>query len=233
MNSIMSSVFGATATISIQGVLLSVLLAFALGAVLGNIYYFTSTSTTKGFVITIALIPPVTCVILLLISKNFGAGLAVAGAFALIKFKSVAGTAKEIVALFISIGVGIACGSGFLMIALISSVVIYIVFFLYCKVGIWKTKKEYKLVRFLSVEPTEKTGGIESVEAAIDNYIEAKTLIGTKYAFSKDRQKKTLQYKYRVTLKSLESERELIDQLVDLKMVFDLSIPDKKRINQL
>lgn len=76
-------------------------------------------SYTQSFVITLAMLPSVVQVIIMLVNGNIGTGVAVAGAFALVRFRSVPGTAREISAIFSAMALGLALGMGFLVIAAI------------------------------------------------------------------------------------------------------------------
>ena len=62
---------------------------------------------------SLALLPPVVALVIMLVNGNIGAGLAVAGTFALVRFRSAPGSAKEITALFFSVAIGLACGMGY------------------------------------------------------------------------------------------------------------------------
>ena len=62
---------------------------------------------------TLALLPPVVALVIMMVNGNIGAGLAVAGTFALVRFRSAPGTAKEITAIFFTVAIGLACGMGY------------------------------------------------------------------------------------------------------------------------
>ena len=62
---------------------------------------------------SVALLPPVVTLVIMLVNGNIGAGLTVAGTFALVRFRSAPGSAKEITALFFSVAIGLACGMGY------------------------------------------------------------------------------------------------------------------------
>ena len=88
--------------------LLGLLMAFA---------YMYRTRYTKSFVVTLALLPAVVCVVIMMVNGNVGTGVAVAGAFSLVRFRSVPGTAKEIGVLFLAMGVGLIAGMGYMAFA--------------------------------------------------------------------------------------------------------------------
>ena len=57
----------------------------------------------------------------MMVNGNVGTGVAVAGAFGLVRFRSAQGTAREICAIFIAMGAGLIAGMGYLAYALLFS----------------------------------------------------------------------------------------------------------------
>ena len=103
-----------TATvIAVDSFLLCLAVSLAIGAFLAFIYTYKS-RYTKSFAVTLAMLPAVVCVIIMLVNGNIGAGVAVAGAFSLVRFRSVPGTAREICAIFLAMGAGLVTGMGYL-----------------------------------------------------------------------------------------------------------------------
>ena len=99
--------------ISVTDFLLCLGCALVLGLVMAFVYMY-RTRYTKSFVVTLALLPAVVCVVIMLVNGNVGTGVAVAGAFSLVRFRSVPGTAKEICTLFLAMGAGLIAGMGYL-----------------------------------------------------------------------------------------------------------------------
>ena len=102
-----------TAVISVGDFLLCISMALLLGAVL-SVSFMYKNRYTKSFIVTLALLPAVVCVVIMMVNGNVGAGVAVAGAFSLVRFRSVPGTAKEIGMLFLAMASGLICGMGYL-----------------------------------------------------------------------------------------------------------------------
>ena len=100
-----------TAVISVADFLLCLGFSLLLGLLLALAYMY-RTSYTKSFVVTLALLPAVVCVVIMMVNGNVGAGVAVAGAFSLVRFRSVPGTAREIGTLFLAMGAGLIAGMG-------------------------------------------------------------------------------------------------------------------------
>ena len=89
-----------------------VVVALILGGVLAVVYCLRTTHSA-GFVVTLALLPATVAVVIMMVNGNLGAGVAVAGTFSLIRFRSAPGTAREICAIFIAMAVGLSCGMGY------------------------------------------------------------------------------------------------------------------------
>ena len=84
---------------------------------------------SRSFLVTLALLPAVVCVVIMMVNGNVGAGVAVAGAFSLVRFRSVPGTAREIATLFLAMAAGLICGMGYLGFALLFSLILGLVMY--------------------------------------------------------------------------------------------------------
>ena len=119
-----------TTVISVTDFLLCLGCSLVLGLVMAFAYMY-RTRYTKSFVVTLALLPAVVCIVIMMVNGNVGAGVAVAGAFSLVRFRSVPGTAKEICTLFLAMGAGLIAGMGYLGFAALFTLVMCIIFLLY------------------------------------------------------------------------------------------------------
>lgn len=97
LNNLFTGIFDTTMTevISVPDFLLCVAVSLLIGAFLAWVYTYKSRYTT-GFAITLTMLPAMVCIVIMMVNGNVGAGVAVAGAFSLVRFRSVPGTAKEI-----------------------------------------------------------------------------------------------------------------------------------------
>lgn len=95
-------------------VCMAVSLVLGLGIALLCMY---KSSYTQSFAITLAMLPSVVQVIIMLVNGNIGTGVAVAGAFGLVRFRSTPGTAKEIGMIFLAMAIGLANGMGYVILA--------------------------------------------------------------------------------------------------------------------
>lgn len=106
LNTLFQGVFTSTTTIQIPQFLLCIAVSLAIGLFLSFLYMHKS-HYTKSFVVTLALLPAVVCVVIMMVNGNVGAGVAVAGAFSLVRFRSVPGSAKEIGTIFLAMAAGL------------------------------------------------------------------------------------------------------------------------------
>ena len=103
-------------SITLESFLICVFAALVLG-LLTALVFTAHGHHTGSLTLSLAMLPPVVTLIIMLVNGNIGAGLAVAGTFALVRFRSVPGSAKEITGLFFSVALGLACGMGYVAIA--------------------------------------------------------------------------------------------------------------------
>ena len=107
-----------TAPMSIGQFLACLFTALVLG-VLASVVFSLKKHHTNSLAISIALLPAVVTVVIMMVNGNVGAGLAVAGTFALVRFRSQPGSAREITGLFFAVAIGLACGMGYILLAVI------------------------------------------------------------------------------------------------------------------
>lgn len=109
-------------TITVSTLLICLGCAVALGIFTALVFLFKSRHSAS-FALTLALLPVTIAVVIMLVNGNVGTGIAVAGAFTLVRFRSVPGTAREIAAIFTAMAQGLAIGMGYVGIAAIFFVV--------------------------------------------------------------------------------------------------------------
>ncbi len=102
-----------TAVIAPEQFLLCIAVSLVIGLVLCAMMLW-RTRPSAGFAITLATLPAVVCVVIMMVNGNVGAGVAVAGAFSLVRFRSAPGSAREIGAIFAAMGAGLMTGMGYL-----------------------------------------------------------------------------------------------------------------------
>ena len=193
--------------ISITDFLLCLGFSLVLGLVMAFTYMY-RTRYTKSFVVTLALLPAVVCVVIMLVNGNVGTGVAVAGAFSLVRFRSVPGTAKEICTLFLAMGAGLIAGMGYLGFSVLFTVVMCAMFLLYNRLdfGTKKNADAYKTFSITIPEDLDYSGVFDDIFA---EYTVSHDLARVKSTNMGSMFKLT----YNVVLQDASREKEMIDKI--------------------
>ena len=209
MEELISSIYDSQAVTSIS--MTDFAASFAVSIVLGLLIaaaYMHNTRYTKSFVVTLAMLPAIICVIIMMVNGSVGTGVAVAGAFSLVRFRSVPGTAKEICAFFLAMGTGLITGMGYLGLAAVFSAVLSlaIVIFNHVDLGTKKNADRYKSIRVMIPEDLDYTGVFDGI---FEEYTSSCELVNVKTTNMGSMFRLT----YDVVLKDPSREKELIDML--------------------
>ena len=184
--------------ISAPNFLLCIGTSLLIGIFLAAVYAYKS-KYTKSFVATLAIIPAAVC--------NIGAGVAVAGAFSLIRFRSVAGSAREIGAIFIAMASGMIAGMGYLAYAALASVLLGTAMFVYYKVISGKgSENKEKVLRITIPEDLNYTDVFNDIFEKYTKKYESLSVKTTNMG-------SLFKLTYNITLKDASQEKEMIDAL--------------------
>ncbi|MBP3815355.1 MAG: DUF4956 domain-containing protein [Firmicutes bacterium] len=196
-----------TGTLTVQSFMISLAVALVLGAIMALALSFKARHST-GFLISIATLPAIVAVIIMMVNGSLGASVAVAGAFSLVRFRSNPGTAREISAVFLAMAVGLACGIGYPGFATLFAIIIMIALLVYDKIPALNGRNG-SLARTLRVtvpEDLDYTGVFDDIFNAYTSDIR---LTGIKTTNLGSLNKLT----YDVTLKEAGSEKKMIDEI--------------------
>ena len=107
------------------------LLCVGVALVIGGMIAFTASRRSgynRSFLASLLAMPALSCVVIMMVNGNVGAGVATAGAFSLVRFRSAAGSAKEIALIFLSMVAGLIAGMGYLAYAVLFALILCLVF---------------------------------------------------------------------------------------------------------
>ncbi len=195
-----------TQVIEVGDFLLCLGVSLVLGLIMAVAYMFKN-EHTKSFLVTLALLPAVVCVVIMMVNGNIGAGVAVAGAFSLVRFRSAPGSAKEIVTIFLAMGAGLIAGMGYLGFAALFTVIMCVMFLIYNAVaGNAKSEVVKKNSKITIPEDRDYTGASDDSFAEYtrkNELVKAKTTnMGSMFRLT-----------YNVTLRDATREKEMIDRI--------------------
>ena len=198
-----SIITGTGITVSSFFICTAVSLALGLGAALLSMY---KSKYTRSFVITLALLPAMVQIIIMMVNGNIGAGVAVAGAFGLIRFRSAPGSAKEIGLVFLATAIGLATGMGYVVIAAVFFAIIAAFALLLTAVGFGAGAADERELRITIPESLDYDGLFDDVFAKYTRSAELDrvktTNMGTLYELS-----------YKVVLRDASGTKAFLDEL--------------------
>ena len=190
---------------NIYTILLSVGVALLLGLIIALTHKATS-KYNKNFLTTLTLLPLLVTSVILVVNGNLGMGVAVAGTFSLVRFRSIAGTSKEILSVFFTMAIGLTIGAGYVILASVITVIGCLMIFILDRTAIFEKNKNEKYLKITIPE------NIDYTEVFID--------ILNKYTskYNLEQVKTTnlgsmFELKYLVTLNNNINEKKFIDEL--------------------
>ena len=196
-----------TTVISVPHFLLCIGVSLVIGLIIA-LSYMIRTRYTKSFVVTLALLPAVVCVVIMMVNGNVGAGVAVAGAFSLIRFRSVPGTAKEIGTIFLAMGAGLIAGMGYLGYAVLFTIILCAIFIAYNHLN-FGSKKNAAIYKTLNITIPEDLDYTNVFEEILEQYTRSYELTNVKTTNMGSMFRLT----YDIVLKNAQLEKEMIDKL--------------------
>ena len=164
--------------------------------------------STKRFFIVASLIPFVVGAVITFVNGNIGAGVAIGGAFSLIRFRSAQGTADEIAAILIAMGAGIAFGMGYLAYGVIILLVLALLYFLFASLHLFDSKplREERLLKVTVPESLEYT---DMFDEPFARYLKSVERLGVKTTGMGS----MFRLSYLIRMKDPKEEKAFIDEL--------------------
>ena len=203
MTNIFSSIF--TGSLTLGQFMLAIVASMFMGLIPSIVFMYRNTYT-RSFISALVLIPAVETVVIMLVNDNLGVGLSVAGSFALIRFRSVKGNAKELVAVFIAMTIGIICGTGYVALAAVFTLLLCAVMFALTLTGFGQMPENE---RYLKITIPESLNYDEIFDDVLNEYASSwqldsiKTLtLGSLFRLD-----------YTLTMKDPSRMKKMIDEL--------------------
>ena len=202
----LKSIFSDTVSnVSLEAILVCTIASIVLGVVIAFTHKITS-KYSKNFLITIAILPVLVQIIMIMVNGNLGTSIAIVGAFSLVRFRSLPGTSKEILSVFFAMAIGLATGMGHIFLASIMTIIISVSIILFYKTKMFDQNNSEKILKIIIPENLDYTNMFDEIFKKYSNVItleQAKTTnMGSLFELS-----------YRVTLKPNINEKEFMDEI--------------------
>ena len=180
--------------------------ALACGLVIALTYLFSNSKYSKSFAVALVILPILVQMVIMIVNGNLGTGIAIAGAFALIRFRSVAAGAKDICTIFFAMVIGLVVGAGYVGYAAIFTIFLCLLYLLLSKTKFANPSVKAKELSITIPEDLDYTGVFDEVFAkyTVSHELEKvkTTNLGSMYKLS-----------YHVVLKDPKEEKKFIDDL--------------------
>ncbi len=192
--------------IDVKVFLFCTLAAIVFGAILAFTYSLRNTQTSRNFVMTVAVLPTVVEVVVLLVN-SLTTGLAIAGLFSIIRFRSINGNSREITNVLMSTVIGVTVGMGYIAYGLMFTVLIVIFNLLmsFTKIGMTEGAT-LKALRITVPESLDYEGIFDEILASYTTFNEVERIKTTNMG-------SMFQITYKIRLKKGVSEKKMIDEI--------------------
>lgn len=199
--------------------------SLALGVVIA-LMYMRSNTYSKSFVVTLALLPAIVQTVILLVNGNLGVGVAVMGTFSLVRFRSIPGSASEILAVFFAMAVGLATGMGFVLYAVVFTLIIGAVMFLYNHTGFGEGNALRRTLKVVIPEDLDYAGIFDDLFAQYTRKATLERVQSTNLG-------SLFELRYTITLKDAAKEKELLDRIRERNGNLNITISRAKINDEL
>ncbi len=205
LNSVLESFTSTASPVSAVYLLACTLASLVMGFGVALTYMYKN-NYSKSFVVTLVLLPAMVQLVIMVVNGNLGAGVAVMGAFSLVRFRSIPGSAREISSIFFAMAVGLSAGMGYLMVAFLFLIVIGVVTMLLNTFHFGERKTVEKELKITIPENLNYTGLFDDL---FDQYTKGATLMRVKTT----NMGSLYELQYKLVLKDQTIEKAFIDDL--------------------
>ncbi|MBE5832159.1 MAG: DUF4956 domain-containing protein [Butyrivibrio sp.] len=168
--------------------------------------YTIKNNYSKSFIITLALLPAIVQMIIMLVNGNIGAGVAVAGTFSLVRFRSAPGSGKEITSIFLAMAAGLATGMGYIGVAAIFTVIITVANLILSSISFNGHGQEEKTLKITIPESLDFEGVFDDIFSRYTDKAELEEVktsgMGSLYKLT-----------YKIVLRQKASTKGMIDEI--------------------
>lgn len=204
LNQLFNDVFTSTAVKPLT-MLEAIGVALVLGLVVAKVYQY-KTVYSKSFVMSLALLPALIAVVIFLVNGSLGAGVAVMGAFSLIRFRSAPGGAKELVSIFLAMTIGIAIGMGYLVFAGAFTLIMSVAIVLLETINFGQMKHSIRQLTIVIPESLDYESIFDDIFDKATNHLELASVKTSDMG-------SLFKLKYIIQLNGKMAEKELMDAL--------------------
>lgn len=209
-------------TLTLEDYLICTAVAFVCGIIVTFAASYKS-KLTKSFAMSLVMLAPIIETVILMVNGNIGTGIAVAGAFSLVRFRSVVGRAREITLIFLVMTAGLACAAGYVAIAILFSIILCVALIILARLPM-RSEKELEL----RITIPETLNFSEAFEDLFSQYTKKHELVSVKTSNMGSLYKLL----YKIELTDGGTSKEFIDQLRCRNGNLEITLADTSERNE-
>lgn len=178
------------------------------GLLIALCYYIGSDRNhgNKNFCVSLVILPAMVQTVIMLVNGNLGTGVAIVGAFSLIRFRSVPGNSRDISTIFLAMTAGLAMGMGYLTYGAFITVLVGIILVIARFIPIFTRREQMQMLHVTIYEDLDYTEIFDDLFEKYLSYVEQESVrtinMGSMYRIS-----------YYIIQKDRKSEKEFLDAL--------------------
>ncbi len=180
--------------------------SISLGVLAALLYRLKNKSASKNLMITLVVLPALVQSIIMLVNGSVGAGIAVMGAFNLVRFRSAPGSSKDICYIFYAMGMGLATGMGYIGFGILIALIVGAVLAVFDFIPAFGSPDSVRLLKVVIPEDLDYTGCFDDIFEEYcmkHSLLQAKTVsMGTLY-----------ELRYEIVQKNEKREKEMLDKI--------------------
>lgn len=188
-----------------QALLICVGVALMLGLLISVVYMLSGTYT-KSYVVSLVVLPLIVQTVIMLVNGNLGVGIAVMGAFNLVRFRSIPGNSREITGIFFAMIIGLATGMGYVFYAVLIGVIVSVFMVIMGKTKFGEDHTGKKVLRILIPEDLDYTTVFDEILEKYTSNWQLEQVRTTNLGSMFD-------IYYTVVLKDNKEEKKFLDEL--------------------
>lgn len=201
-----STIIDSSVGVTAQSAILCTLTSAGLGLLASLLYRMNNPRASKNLMVSLVVLPILVQAVIMMVNGSVGAGIAVMGAFNLVRFRSAPGTSRELCYVFLAMGIGLSTGMGYLGFALIITLSAGIILAVLGFIPAFGIVRSSKLLKVLIPEDLDYMSCFKDIFAeytSTHRLIMSKTVsMGTLY-----------ELRYELVLKDASKEKEFLDKI--------------------
>ena len=195
-----------TAGLEISSALIAAGVALGMGLILALAHKLTTRGVSKGFLVTLTILPMLTMAVMIMINGNLGTSIAILGAFSLIRFRSIRGNAKNLLSVFFAMMIGLSCGMGHVLFGAMMTAIGVVAMVVFTYLPLFEPDKKERILKIVVPEDLDYSEIFDDVfkkYTSSANLITSKTVnMGSLYDLT-----------YNIKLKHGAKEKEMMDEI--------------------